>query len=123
MARPVTTLTIFFVALNLFAGMMLSSGAAADLGISPDVGGDEAVDEAVQNQQDVTTGTTTGSTLFGMYNVLSNQIGSLFSILFPGLLMLERAGVPNYITQGFFGPLFSVMIGITVMSFLRGWGL
>lgn len=123
MARPITTLTVFFVVLNLWAGIMMSTGVAATLGVDADVGEDEAINETVENSENVNSGTSTGSTLFGMYNVLAGQIGGLLSTVFPGLRMLERAGTPKYITQGLFGPLFSLMIGITVLSFLRGWNL
>jgi hypothetical protein len=120
MARPVTTLVIFFVAFNLFAGMLASTGVAATLGIDANVGGDEVNDDF---EEDVDTGSPTQSTLFGMYNALTGQVADIFAAVFPGLQMLNRAGVPGYITFGFLGPLFSAMIVIAVLSFLRGWGL
>lgn len=123
MARPVTTLVIFFVAFNLFAGMLMTTGVAGMLGLNAQVGEDSAVNQRVENSKDVSSGSSTGSTLFGMYNVLATQIGGFFNVIFPGLRMLNRAGVPSYITSGFLGPMFSVMIGIGVMSFLRGWDL
>lgn len=123
MARPITTLAIFFIALNLWAGVMMSTGFADTLGIDANVGEDEAVDEAVQDSENVSSGTSTGSTLFGMYQTVAGQVGGLLSTIFPGLRMLERAGTPKAITQGFLGPLFTVMIGIMIMSFFRGWDL
>lgn len=123
MARPTVVIVIFFLAFNLFSGMMISTGFADTLGIDATVGEDEAVDQAVQDSENVSSGTSTGSTLFGMYQTLSGQVGGLLSTIFPGLRMLERAGTPKAITQGFLGPLFSVMIGLMVMSFLRGWDL
>jgi len=121
MARPLTTLVVFFISLNLIASALMGAGIASTLGLDANVGGDEAVDERVGN--DVESGTSTGSTLFGMYNVLSGQLSDLFGVVFPGLNMLERAGVPSWITGGILGPLFSVLIFIDVISFLRGWGL
>jgi len=124
MARPVTTLVIFFVAFNLFAGMLMSTGVAATLGLDANVGGDDAVDKRTgEMSEDVTSGPGGGSTLFGMYNVLSNQISGFFGLIFPGLNMLNRAGVPGFITYGFLAPLFSLMSAIGVVSFLRGWDL
>lgn len=123
MARPVTTLVVFFISLNLLAGIFMSTGVAAMLNLDANVGGDEAVNKQVNNASDVSSGTSTGSTLFGMYNVLSTQVGAFYNVIFPGLDMLGRAGVPGYITHGLLGNLFSIMIFIDIVSFLRGWGL
>lgn len=123
MARPVTTLVVFFVCFNLFAGILLSTGAAAAVGIDADVGEDEAVNSQVERGENVSSGSPGGSTLFGLYNTLANQAGNFFTTVFPGLRMLERAGVSGFLTTGLLGPLFSVMIFIDVVSFLRGWGL
>lgn len=120
MARPVTTLVIFFVAFNLFAGMLSATGVAATIGIDSNVGGDEITNDV---NREVDTGSPTQSTLFGMYNALGAQVSGLFASIFPGLAMLNRAGVPGYITFGFLSPLFSVMSVIAVLSFFRGWGL
>jgi hypothetical protein len=122
MARPVTTLVIFFVAFNLFAGVLMSTGAAAAIGIDADVGGDEAVTQRTGDTE-VQGGSGQGDTLADLRNVLVGQVSDLFGVIFPGLAMLERIGVPNYITGGILGPLFSVMITIAVLSFFRGWGL
>ncbi len=125
MARPVTTLVIFFVAFNLFAGMLLTTGVAGMLGVDANVGEDKKINQTTQNAEDVSSGTSTGSTLFGMYNVLAGQLGKngFFGTLFPGLRMLHRSGVPMFITEGFLGPLFSMMMAIGMVSFLRGWDL
>lgn len=122
MARPVTTLVVFFIAFNLFAVMLGATGVSAALGIDATVGGNDAVDDQT-SRDGVDSGSPTGSTLFGMYNVLSTQLSGLFGVIFPGLNMLNRAGVPSYITGGFLGPLFSIVIVIDIISFLRGWGL
>lgn len=123
MARPVTTLVVFFVAFNLFAGMLMSTGVASTLGLDAQVGEDGEFDKTTGDASDIESGTPQGDNLFGMYNVLATQVGSLFDTIFPGLRMLNRAGVPAYITGGFLGPLFSVMIMIGTVSFLRGWDL
>ncbi len=123
MAKPVTLLVVFFVSLNLFAGVMMSTGVAGMLGLDATVGEDDAVNKRVQNGQNVTSGTSTGGTLFGMYNVLSQQVGGFYNVIYPGLHMLERAGVPTYITDDILGNVFSIMIFISVVSFLRGYNL
>lgn len=123
MARPLTALVVFFVAFNLFATVLMSTGVAGAIGLDATVGGDDVVNQRVENAQEVSTGSSTGSTLFGMYNVLSGQLSDFFGVVMPGLNMLERAGVPPFITGGLLGPLFSVLIFIDIVSFLRGWGL
>jgi len=80
MARPVTTLVIFFFAFNLFAGMLLTTGVAGTLGVDANVGEDQEFNETKNDAKDVSTGTSTGSTLFGMYNVLSSQLGKNWDI-------------------------------------------
>jgi len=123
MARPLTTLAIFFVAFNLLAGVMMAQGIAADIGIEANVGENQSVNERVDESRDVASGAPTGQTLFGMYNVLTKQIGNVMGVIFPGLTMLERAGVPNWITQGILGTLFSLVIFVDVLSFIRGYSL
>lgn len=123
MARPVTALVVFFLAMNLFAGMLGATGTDAMLGIDSDVGAGQATDDLQQQTNNVESGTSTGSTLFGMYNVLAGQISGFFHYIFPGLDMLHRAGTPGWITAGFLAPLFSVAIFVDVVSFFRGWGL
>lgn len=107
--------------MNLFSGMLMSTGVAATVGLNADVGGDETTDQATSGN--VESGTPTGSTLFGMYQILTDQVSDFFNAIFPGLAMLNRAGVPGWITGGFLGPLFSVFIFVGILSFLRGWGL
>lgn len=123
MARPVTALVIFFLAFNLFAGMLMATGVDSMIGIDAQVGGDKAVEQVEKDSNEVRTGTSLGNTLFGMYNVLAGGLSDIFTVIFPGLKMLERAGTPTWITGGFLGPLFSFAIAVDFVSFLRGWGL
>jgi hypothetical protein len=122
MARPITTLVIFFVAFNLFAGMLMSTGAAAAIGIDAEVGNDQAIEQRTGDSE-IQGGSGQGDTLADLRNVLVGQVADLVGVIFPGLEMLERVGVPTYITVGFFAPLFSVMTTIAILSFFRGWDL
>jgi hypothetical protein len=123
MARPVTLLVIFFLAFNLFSGMLLQTGVASMLGIDANVGEDEETQEKLAGGKNVSAGTGEGDDLFGLYNTLSRGVNDLFDTVFPGLRMLNRAGVPDFITNGFLGPLFSLFISIAIVSFLRGTDL
>jgi len=102
--------------------MLISSGAAETLGLSGqvEVGGDDAADTAKQQSSEISTGAPTGSTLFGLYNVLAGTLGAMYEIAFAGPVMLSNAGVPSAITD-----MLSVIIGVVyalgVISFLRGF--
>lgn len=109
--------------MNVFAGVLMGTGVASHMGIETNVGGDEQVDEITRSDQDVDTGSPTGETLFGMYNVLTDQVGGIFDVIYPGIQMMENAGMPTYITEDILEPVASVMITIGIISFLRGWDL
>lgn len=123
MARPVTTLVVFFLAFQLFAAMLSGTGAAAAIGLEADVGGGAATDSLNQQTGDVPTGSPSGGSLFGMYNVLGNFLSSIYSYIFPGLRMLNRAGVPIWITDRFLGDLFSLLIVFDVAAYTRGYNI
>lgn len=120
-ARALVVLTVFFISFNLFAGLLMSSGAAATLGIDATVGEDQATDD-LTNENDLATGSPTSGTLFGLYNVVSSQLAGFFEYIFPGLRMIGRFGVPNEIIN-MLGGVFSVITPIGVASFLRGFNL
>jgi hypothetical protein len=122
-SRPITLLAVLFLCINLFSGLVMASGVGAMLGISANVGGDERVDESVAQAEESRTGSPTGSTLFGMYNVLVQSVTVLTGTITAGPTMLRRAGVPAMITTGILQPMFAVVMGIGVVSFLRGWDL
>lgn len=130
MSRPVTTLAFFFIALSLFSTMLTGTGVAETLHLNQRVGGDESVNEVRNQAQNLSSGAPTGQTLFGMYNVLSSQISTLFGMLNPGMVMLYNAGGPAFLfgnpendVIGFLPPLVTFIKAIGIISFLRGWGL
>jgi hypothetical protein len=123
MAKPVTLLVVFFVAFNFFAGMLLQTGVAQSMGIDGTVGEDKDISDQVNDSEDISSGTGEGDDLFGLYNVVSGQVNEFFGVVFPGLRMLNRAGVPSYITGGFLAPIFSIITFVGVVSFLRGTDL
>lgn len=117
-----TLLVVFFVAFNLFAGVLMTSGVAGMIGIDANVGGDDAIEERT-NRDNVDTGTGQGDTLFGLRNIIGDQVANVFGVIFPGLAMLKRAGVPGVLIGGFLGPLFSVFMSVALLSYFRGWDL
>lgn len=119
--RIIEVMVVFFLSLNLFSGMLISTGVAHDIGLGGqvEVGGDERADQAQSSAEEISTGAPTGQTLFGMYNVLAETLSQIRTIALGGPAMLSNAGVPGYIT----GPIEAVMLvtyGIGLIKFLRG---
>lgn len=120
MAKLLPLLAIFALSLNLFAGLLVGTGAAATLDLDATVGGDESVEEAQSQADGFKSGSPTGSTLFGMYNVVAGVISTL-ALPVTGLpSMLSRAGTPKAITNMLQGILI-VVYAMGVASFLRGY--
>jgi len=108
--------------------MLQATGVAETLHLDQRVGGGEAQEQAVNQGQNIESGSPTGQTLFGMYNVLADQLSGILAIFNPGLRMLYNAGVPAFIvggpgTIGLLPPVATFVKAIGVISFLRGWGL
>jgi hypothetical protein len=104
--------------------MLISTGVAATLGLNTAVGAEKATDQAVSTADDkADSGAPTGDTLFGLYNVLSTQLGKILGVLNPGLEMLKNAGVPKPIIDSFLIPIVTVVKFIGIVSFLRGYDL
>lgn len=121
--RIIEVMVVFFLAMNLFSGMLISTGVAADIGLGGQVGvgGDGSAEQAQESAEEISTGAPTGSTLFGMYNVLAKTLGQLRTIALGGPAMLSNAGVPGFITA----PMEAIMLvvyGIGIIKFLRGLG-
>jgi len=124
MARPITTLAIFFLALSLFSQLLLTTGVAATVGLDAQIGGQDASDEVTKEAEgQVESGATSGDTLFGLYNVLATQVENLLGIFNPGLRMMDNAGVPSPIVNILLMPLASLVKFIGIVSLLRGWDL
>lgn len=114
-------LIVFSLALNLWSGMLVVSGAADDAGIGGlvETGGDKNVETAQQEAGEVNTGAPTGSTLFGMYNVLANFLGTLRTVVFGAPAMFFNLGTPSYVTTPM-EVVFGVVYSLGIVKFLRG---
>ncbi len=119
--RILELLVVFFLALNLFSGMLVATGVASDIGLGGqlEVGGDQDANTAEQSAQNISTGAPTGSTLFGMYNVLADTLSQLRVIVLGGPAMLYNAGVPGFITTPM-EVMMAVVYGVGIIMFLRG---
>lgn len=119
--RFIEVLVVFFLTMNLFSGMLISTGAAASIGLENQVetGGSEDADSVEEASEEVSTGAPTGETLFGMYNVLADKIGQLRAIVFGGPTMLANAGVPRFLTAPM-EAIIAVVYAVGLIKFLRG---
>jgi hypothetical protein len=115
-------MVVFFLSINLFSGMLITSGAAETLGLSGqvEVGGDDAAETAQSQSNEISTGAPTGSTLFGLYNVLAGILGTIYEVVFAGPVMLSNAGVPSPITD-MLTAVIGVVYAMGLISFLRGY--
>lgn len=116
-------MAVFFLTMNLFSGIVMSTGVGAMIGVETTVGGEEQVNKSVQSAQEVRSGAPTGSTLFGMYNVLADGLNSLALPVTAGPDMLNRAGVPSVVTDKLLTPIIAIIYALGIISFMRGWGL
>lgn len=119
--KIVELLVVFFLSLNLISGMLIGTGAAADIGLGGKLttGGDENVENAKQVRGNVSTGAPTGQTLFGLYNVLSKRLGEIRQVAFGGPAMLYNLGVPGALT-GMAEILIGFAYSFAIIKFLRG---
>jgi hypothetical protein len=113
-----TQITIFFIAFNAMAGVVMGMGVDEQLGINVETGNPEQLEE-ITTQDEIDLGNNVGSTLFGMYNVLTDQIGNIFYTLAPGFKML-RVFVPNIWVDLFLSPIASIIVTKDIIGFARG---
>lgn len=111
-------IVIFLVSFNAGAGLLIASGAADYVGVSPQVCAPDSVENADDRAQNVDTGTGGGSTLFGFYNALADPLEGLFDAIFPGAAMLKCTGIPTYVVNFSFAGL-ALVPGFDLILFLR----
>jgi hypothetical protein len=113
-----TQFTIFFVAFNALAAVVMGMGVAEELGISAETGSPQGIEEVGQTD-DIRMGNSVGGTLFGMYNVLTQQVANLFYTVAPGMAML-RNFLPNLWVDVFLSPLATLIATKDIIGFARG---
>ena len=115
--RYSTRIVIFLIFLNAAAGVMVSSGVAADWGVSPTPGGDEAIQEANETASSIQGSGGFGETLFGAFAGAANAFGDIFGLATAGPTMISNLGVPGWLTGFLFGPLY-LLVGIDLVYIL-----
>jgi len=118
--RITTQLALFFIAFNLLAHMFIGLGVAGDLGLNMETGRPDAIDNAT-DKDEVSLGNGVGGTLFGMYNILTNQAGVLVNTITPGFAMLKLF-LPNTIVDPF-ALIAGTLSIVDLLSYARGFSL
>lgn len=113
-------IALFFIIFNVFAGIVGTMGVAAELGLSVETGNPSQLERAT-DQREPDLGASSGSTLFGMYNSLSDQLGTMFYSIAPGFDML-RNFLPGVFVDGMYG-VASFIISKDLIAFARGTDL
>lgn len=111
--------TVLLMFLNAAPGVLVASGTAADLGITPSVGGDQAINDANENIRNVEASGGFGDTLFGLYTTVTGPIRAVLGIVAGGPIMLISAGVPGFIVDFIFVPQY-LIVGATIIYVLAG---
>lgn len=116
-----TRVVIFLLFLNAGAVAIGQAGVAADMGISPVVGGDDAINQANQSASDISAGGGFAGTLFGLFTSAAGTMIDVFAVAFAGPTMLSNLGVPGWMVGFVFTPLY-LLVGIDVIYVLTGRG-
>lgn len=111
-------IALFLLFFNGGAIMLDTSGAADYAGLDPSTCAGQELTTVANTLQDYDTGQGGGSTLFGLYNTISNPLEGLFNLVFRGGAMLKCAGVPKWIVNFLFTGL-AVIPGLDLILFLR----
>lgn len=116
--RPSTQFTLFFVLFNAIAGLFIFSGAAATLGINAETGNPQQFEE-ITSKTEVQTGSAVGDTLFGMYNALGRQVGTILYSVTPGFTMLKLF-LPDAWVDYVLQPVALLIVTVDILGFMRG---
>lgn len=111
-------LAILVISLNASVVLLSSAGAFAWMGVTPEAGQQEQLDDIDDQQQQYDVGGTDAPTLAGFRLGLNDPLSVMFDAIFPADSMLKSLGVPPYIVT-FFWTVVTVIPGYDVIKFLR----
>lgn len=106
--RASTKVLIFLIFLNSAAGVVGASGLGNDMGISPNPGNPEAVQQANETANSTSASSGFGSTLFGVYSAITQTYESFVNALFAGPIMFKSLGAPGWLVDFVFAPAYIV---------------
>lgn len=120
MSKASIYIVIFLISVNAGAVMLMSTGVAGDLGVSPSQDRTGRLSQAESTAEDYSASSSGGSTLFGLYGSLASTLDTIFNVV-PAVGMVKRAGVPDFYAN--FAFTFLTMIpAFDLIAFLRSGG-
>lgn len=112
-------LVIFLILLNAAAGFLVASGWTEDVGVTPEPGGDEHVENTTNASQNVKPSGGLLGTLFALFNSVTKSFQAMIGIVFAGPLLLANLGIPNWVLGFFFAPLYFI-VALDIIYLLVG---
>lgn len=107
---------ILLMFVNASAGVVVASGTAADLGVTPSVGGDNAVQDANDAAKNIEISGGFASTLYVLYTSVTGPVRMIVGLVFGGPIMLASIGVPGWLLDFIFAPQYIVVGGAIIYT-------
>lgn len=112
-------LVVFMMFLNGAPNVLIASGVAEDMGVSPAISGGENINNANEELRDIKTEGGFGSTLFSLYTSLAGPFRTLLEVAFGAELMFISLGMPSWLVNFMLIPK-AVIIGGAMIYALAG---
>lgn len=117
-----TNILILLIALNASAAMIGYSGLGEELGYQPTIGGDEEIDDAEAEAEQIESDPGSFETFIGGIISAARALTELFSIAIAGPRLFINLGVPTEIVGIFAAPLY-ILVSIDILEVISGRNL
>lgn len=107
-------ITVFMVFLNAVPGVLVASGVAADMGVTPAISGGEQIAQANEAMQGVQVSGGFASTLFALYTSVTGPVKVLLGLLVGGEVMFLSLGIPSWLVAFVFAPKYIIFGGALI---------
>lgn len=108
--------TVFLMFVNAAAGLTVASGTAQDLGVTPTVGGDQAIQDGNTAMQNIEPSGGFASTLFALYTSVTGPVKAVVGLIGGGPIILASIGVPGWLLDFLFVPQYLVVGGAIIYT-------
>lgn len=118
--RKTTQVVLFLVCLNAAAGAIQVSGVDSQIGMAPEPGGDEHLEEANESATQFSPGNSGEGTLFGALTGIASALGNVFVLAtVGGPLMFLNLGFPVWAVTFLFSPMY-IIAALDIMYAISG---
>jgi hypothetical protein len=109
MTRITSTILVFLIIINGATTVMVGSGFADDIGVSPGPASQDEINQSIADAKQGFNPSGGGlSTLFGLFVSAMSLFEELFQVAFAAPAMFMNMGFPSWIVTPFFAPLYLV---------------